>query len=377
MWCEWLTVIQASLTVGSCDVSSMSSPRVETSRVQADLCNLPEESKVQEITLYTGVVYSIAFLSVTLRIAGKMVSKRLSWDDIVVVAGLLLVAIPVGCVLHTAPKGFGDHLWNLEDGNLQLILHYLYFAWLTYVIVFCMIKVSLVLFYLEIFDFPRFKMIAYIFMAYIIMNSFAMLFVAIFPCRPVHSFWNRDIRGKCIDIQATAYANSGSALVQDLILLILPLSFIRNLQMQRSRKIAVGFMLCIGAFGCIATIMRLPSLSTFKISTDPSWDYISITIWTELELAAGFLCVSLPSIRMLFVHVHSKLVKGLITIPSHASRSKNIPSPQFMAPRAGKDPAAWIDISGISSKPSASTASKDIELLTIGSGARGSFISAI
>lgn len=59
-----------------------------------------------------------------LRIAGKAVSKRLAWDDAMVVAALLLTIIPLGCVLDMAIKGFGEHLWNLEDGKLLPILRY-------------------------------------------------------------------------------------------------------------------------------------------------------------------------------------------------------------------------------------------------------------
>jgi hypothetical protein len=96
----------------------------DTSRVQRDLCNLSDESKTGEVILYTSIVYSIAFLSVALRITGKAVSKRLAWDDAMVVAALLLTAIPLGCVLDMALKGFGEHLWNLGDGNLLPILRY-------------------------------------------------------------------------------------------------------------------------------------------------------------------------------------------------------------------------------------------------------------
>jgi putative Ca2+/H+ antiporter (TMEM165/GDT1 family) len=70
-----------------------------TARVQADLCDLSQESKRMQVFLYTGIVYSLAFLFVVLRIAGKMVSSRLSLDDIMVVAALLLTAVPLGCVL--------------------------------------------------------------------------------------------------------------------------------------------------------------------------------------------------------------------------------------------------------------------------------------
>ena len=74
--------------------------------------------------MYTTIVYSIAFFSVVLRIAGKAVSKRLAWDDAMVVAALFLTAIPLGCVLNMAVKGFGEHLWNLDDGKLLTILRY-------------------------------------------------------------------------------------------------------------------------------------------------------------------------------------------------------------------------------------------------------------
>lgn len=92
--------------------------------MQADLCNLSKESKTQEVILYTSIVYSIAFISVALRVIGKAVSQRLAWDDAVVVAALLLTGIPLGCVLDMAMKGFGEHLWNLQDNKLLPILRY-------------------------------------------------------------------------------------------------------------------------------------------------------------------------------------------------------------------------------------------------------------
>ncbi|KAF3041890.1 hypothetical protein E8E12_005131 [Didymella heteroderae] len=280
-----------------------------------------------------------------------------------------------------ALKGFGEHLWNLEDGKLLPILRYLYISWSTYVIILCMIKISLVLFYLEIFKTRRFKITAYIFLAYLVINSLVIFFIAIFACNPVSSFWNREIKGNCIDIQGAAYANSASAIVQDIILLILPLVFIRNLQMKRYRKIAVGFMFVIGTFGCIATIMRLPSLSTFKISIDPSWDYVPITVWTELELAAGFLCVSLPSIRMLLVRVLPKRVKEFLSNITHPSRSRSSrknPTPQPVTPseqRRWNKPKSWINISANSTNISEEGTGKQLEPLTLGPGVRGSFMS--
>ncbi|KAJ8109762.1 hypothetical protein OPT61_g7220 [Boeremia exigua] len=352
---------------------------LDTSRVQADLCDLSEESKTKQVLLYTCIVYSIAFLSVALRVAGKAVSQRLAWDDAMVVAALFLTAVPLGFVLDMVFKGFGDHLWNLHDGKLLPILRNLYISWSAYVIVLCMIKISLVLFYLEIFKTPRFRMTAFIFLGYLITNSLVIFFIAICACTPIPSFWNRDIKGKCINIQGAAYANSGSAIVQDIMLLIMPLAFIRNLQMKRFRKIAVGFMFVVGTFGCIATIMRLPSLSSFQISIDPSWDYVPITIWTELELAAGFLCVSLPSIRILLVRILPKRFINFFSNITSRSRSRSNPTPapnDAPQPRKWHKPASWFETSPNNTNFSDESTStgKGLEPLTLGSGVRGSFM---
>ena len=57
-----------------------------------------------------------------MRFAGKWVSSRLHWDDAVVAGALIMTAVPLGCILHMVANGFGEHLWNLEDGKLSTIL---------------------------------------------------------------------------------------------------------------------------------------------------------------------------------------------------------------------------------------------------------------
>ncbi|KAH7394773.1 hypothetical protein BKA66DRAFT_409999 [Pyrenochaeta sp. MPI-SDFR-AT-0127] len=338
---DGLTQTLAACMLANCTMAD----NLGTARVQADICNLSEESKRKEVFMYTGIVYSMAFLFVILRIAGKLVSKRLALDDWIVIAALLLAAVPLGCVLTMTKMGFGNHLWTLEDNTLLPILRFFFISWSTYVIVLGMIKVSLILFYLEIFKTRRFEISAYIILAYIIVNSLVIFFLTTFACTPVQSFWNQNIKGKCMDIQGLAYATSASAIVQDIMLLILPLVFIRNLQMKRYRKIAVGLMFTIGTFGCIATIIRLQTLLPFKISIDPTWDYVPLTVWTELELAAGFACVSLPSIRILIRLLAVKANEFLLHI-SARSRSNRTPKQELPAPqREWRKPWSWINVS--------------------------------
>jgi hypothetical protein len=99
-----------------------------TARAQADFCNLSKESKKTEMFLYSSILYAIGFITISLRLAGKLVSKRLAWDDWILLAALLFATVPLACILAATKIGFGEHLWNLEDDMLSPILRYCMFT---------------------------------------------------------------------------------------------------------------------------------------------------------------------------------------------------------------------------------------------------------
>ncbi|KAF2127520.1 hypothetical protein P153DRAFT_377123 [Dothidotthia symphoricarpi CBS 119687] len=331
----------AACLLANCTMSDI----LGTAKVQANMCNLSNESKRHHVFWYTGVVYAVGILFVVLRMAGKLASKRLSVDDWVLILALLLGAIPIGCVLKMGTLGFGEHLWNLEDGKLLEILRLFYVCSSTYTVILCLTKVSLILFFLQIFHTPRFKLFAYIVLAYIIINSLVIFFMTVFACAPVSAFWNQDINGHCLNVTELALANSASSIAQDFMLLLLPIPFISTLQMKTSRKISVILVFAIGSLGCITTILRLRSLRSFKVSIDPSWDYVTVTIWTELELLAAITCVSLPPIRLLLVRILPTRFKKFFTQKTNSNRSKSNPAPQSDVSRQWKKPATWMTIS--------------------------------
>ena len=121
-----------------------------------------------------------------------------------------------------------------------------YIAWSTYIIVMGMLKCSLVLFYLDIFPTRRVRVMGYLVLGLIIVNTLVILFLTIFNCWPVNAFWDRDLKGRCLDINAIAFANSASSIAHDVILFIFPMFCIRNLKMESYRKLAVGLMFAIG-----------------------------------------------------------------------------------------------------------------------------------
>lgn len=70
-----------------------------TARFNKQLCNLSNESKSQTVINYSTIVYVLAFTFVAMRMAGKYMSNKFAWNDIPVVAALLLAAIPISMVI--------------------------------------------------------------------------------------------------------------------------------------------------------------------------------------------------------------------------------------------------------------------------------------
>jgi hypothetical protein len=110
-----------------------------------------------------------------------------------------------------------------------------------------LVKASLVVFYLQVFHDRRFRILCWVVLGFVALSTIIIQFLTIFACTPIQSFWDRDIKGKCLDVGAIGFANSALAITQDLIILIMPMPGLWNLQMKRWRKVGVAFMFAVGA----------------------------------------------------------------------------------------------------------------------------------
>lgn len=163
-----------------------------------------------------------------------------------------------------AKEGFGKHLWDLADGSLLHILRSCKFPYLSikdifnsrsvyiaesfYVITLALTKISVLLLYLRIFPQESFRYAASTTIAIIVLSTTIIFFMTVISCHPIALFWNRDIRGgSCINVNKLAYANSAMSIIQDLLIVALPLPVLVKLNMGRKKKIGVGFMFAVGS----------------------------------------------------------------------------------------------------------------------------------
>uniref|UniRef100_A0A8H7NJ48 CFEM domain-containing protein n=1 Tax=Bionectria ochroleuca TaxID=29856 RepID=A0A8H7NJ48_BIOOC len=136
-------------------------------------------------------------------------------------------------------------------------------------------------------------------------NSFmgvGFVFLTIFQCQPISYFWQKwdglhD--GTCLDANTIAWANASSGIALDVWILAIPLLQLRKLQLKWKKKIGVVLMFLVGAFVTIISILRLKSLVTFAMSSNATWDYFDVTMWSIIEISVGIMCACLPTVRLL------------------------------------------------------------------------------
>ena len=54
------------------------------------------------------------------------------------------------------------------------------------------------------------------------------------------------MKGHCLDVNKLAYANSAMSMIQDVILVILPIPVVLKMNLEKKKKIGVAFMFALG-----------------------------------------------------------------------------------------------------------------------------------
>jgi hypothetical protein len=109
-----------------------------------------------------------------------------------------------------AHEGFGKHVHSLEDGNLLKILKncefqllsslscltlIVYIAENIYVMVLAITKLSILAFYLRIFQHQvLFRAAVWVTAVIVIFSTGIISVLTIFSCRPINFFWDKDIK---------------------------------------------------------------------------------------------------------------------------------------------------------------------------------------
>lgn len=278
----------------------------------------PRGRQAVEVTAaFTG----IAIIVVALRLYTRFFLVRCPGveDYMIAVAMISSIGLTV-CVGFQASWGMGLHVWQIDPTTTVKSLQAFWASIMFYNGGLTLTKASILLQYRRVFTTRWFQIACWVNIAFVVAYSLFALATTIFLCVPVRAFWTKEPGARCINQFAIWFTNAAVNIVQDFILIILPMPVIRSLNLGKRQKGALIGIFAVGGFVCIVSILRLQSLISISNSSDPTYDNPPAATWSAVETNVGIICSCLPLMRPL-------VTRWLPGIFSSHKRSQNGPRP--------------------------------------------------
>ncbi len=263
-----------------------------------------------------------------------MSKLSLGWDDYTVLISIIVGAPSVAIIDRVLiPNGLGKDIWTVPFNSITISAKWLYILEVLYFAQIMVVKLTLLFFFLRIFQKSVTKRILKATIAFDLIWGTAFVFAAMFQCQPFDYFWNmwdtqwRETHpGKCVNINALAWNNAAISLVLDFWMLVIPLYEVFHLQLSIYKKFSISVMFFFGTFVTVISMLRLRSLITFAKSKNPTWDQFEVVQWSNAEIDIAIICACLPALRSMVLNYFPNITGSKAGSQLGASSANNMTS---------------------------------------------------
>ncbi|KAL1632396.1 hypothetical protein SLS56_003638 [Neofusicoccum ribis] len=145
-------------------------------------------------------------------------------------------------------------------------------------------KVALLLVIARVFNvFKTTKIVTYVLIGAMVGYYLPVMIIKIQICKPIHAFWDSDIKATCLDQRAIFVADTVLSAVTDLAVLVLPIPASLSLRMPMAKKLKVWAMLGVGGIATGASFVRMYLVIKLQNSTDSTVDFVRFNLLGTAE----------------------------------------------------------------------------------------------
>ncbi|KAK3337728.1 hypothetical protein B0T19DRAFT_413393 [Cercophora scortea] len=253
------------------------------------------------------VIFFTAFplIAVLLRfLARRTQTAKIWWDDFCILVSMASLIAFSGLYIYDFQLGVGTHIWAIPFDTVTRIFMIFYVNFALYGIIRLCTRVSILLFYIRIFEHTRGHRARVAFLILDIVTVLSSIGVSLFSCVPVHLFWTRwdgehYNEGHCQNLFGEIVGVGVKDIAFDVAIILLPLPWIAALNLTTKKKVKAFALLAVGIVIIIVSAFRLAVARKFVVSTDPTVDIMDFEILAHVEVALGIFCACLPSISPL------------------------------------------------------------------------------
>ncbi|KAM0818423.1 putative Extracellular membrane protein CFEM domain-containing protein [Seiridium cardinale] len=258
----------------------------------------PRESRTREVQIAAIVTLALSVPIVLARCAARLqTTKRLWLDDWTALLGMILLAGLAVIEYISSRMGFGMHYWNIGVDDGDVLLQLFYVAQLLYIMIQISAKISIACLFIRLFPARWIRLTLKIFITFMLGHGTIFIMVIIFQCWPIYSIWDKNVPGHCVDITIVGFVGAGISIVEDIILIILPVAELRKLQVTTRQRVVLFAIFAIASFAMVTSMIRLKYLVMFANTFDSTWDNVDVIIWSLIELLTAVFLGSLPPLR--------------------------------------------------------------------------------
>lgn len=224
-----------------------------TKNATSTLCHAPVRDESNKIRITNIVVAVVSAVCALLRIIYKGFALgfgELGLDDYAVL-GATLMGVPTVVIIDRGivPNGLAMDVWTIPFDHITNFVRWLYILEILYFLLIAVVKLTLLFFFLKIFQKPMIRQILWATIAFDILYGVSFAVVGVFQCKPITYYWTQwdgEGSGKCVNINALAWTNAIISIILDLWMLALPLYEVFHLQLSWRSKISVAMMFLVG-----------------------------------------------------------------------------------------------------------------------------------
>ncbi|KAK8117321.1 uncharacterized protein PG998_005602 [Apiospora kogelbergensis] len=265
----------------------------------------------ENYSIYNGVAcafFSLAVVAVMLRVYVRITrGASLAIDDHTIVGAIFCAAGTLFMTLYAAKLGSGQHIWAANTPDLITLLKCVYAEPYVYAVSVTTTRVSILLLYHRLFDTNTTSNTLYVWQ-----TRFAVGLTGVYPiimfivmaaaCRPVSFYWTQYLgeSGTCIDVTLFYLAFGIVNMVNDVVILILPIPTIAKLQLSWRKRISIMAIMLLGCFSCVSSIIRIFYLNKLAHEADVAWWLGPGFGWSCIEPSVAIITACLPTLAPLF-----------------------------------------------------------------------------
>jgi hypothetical protein len=174
-------------------------------------------------------------------------------------------------------------------------------------------KLAFLFFYLRIFPGQKLRYSIFATMALTGCYWATFQFGNIFYCTPISQVWNGwdgEHAGKCLDINKFMIAATGTNILIDILIIVLPIPELLKLSLSWRKKVGLLTMFTVGLLWVqsifrspasfadsitnstlVVSILRIQAILTYSTSQNGTYDNVPATYWSTVEINVGVFCV--------------------------------------------------------------------------------------